>query len=270
MKDLLNHIPDFKDEVPEKIDSVEFRSVLADARNVLARAPKSENEISKRGKVPKKGAPPAEASGSSSSDGESDVGLENDESREADDIIAKLLDEIELEQADEPEAEENNKKKEISPPKEEASSKQEATPPSAEDDLQLPVVPQSAPVPPTTTDAQDDDPIAKAFEAQILARMAALKNPKPSSGSAGAVDSLGLPSAPTSSVGRGSGTTSSVFRKEPDLETWCVICQDDATVICYGCEEKLYCARCWKEGHIGPDVGWEERSHEWEKWKKPT
>jgi hypothetical protein len=54
-----------------------------------------------------------------------------------------------------------------------------------------------------------------------------------------------------------------------EIETWCIICQDDATVECVGCDGDLYCAKCWKEGHIGPDVGWEERRHEWLKYKKP-
>jgi hypothetical protein len=273
VKDLVNHIPDFKDEAPEKVDAVEVRSVLAEARNALARAPKSGSEIPKKEKVPRKGSPPAEANGSEPSGGESDSGgdgKEVDESNEADDIIARLLDEIELERAGEPDARDDNEKKDTPAPKEDGSSKKGVTPPSAEGELQLPGVPKFVPMPPATTDAPDGDPIAKAFEAQILARMAALKSSKPSSGSVGGVDSLGLPSAPTTSVGKGAGKTSSVFKKEPELETWCMICHDDATVICHGCEGRLYCARCWKEGHMGPNVGWEEKAHEWERWKKPT
>jgi len=53
-------------------------------------------------------------------------------------------------------------------------------------------------------------------------------------------------------------------------EDWCIICYDDATVQCLGCDGDLYCTKCWKEGHTGPDVGLEERRHKALAYNKST
>jgi len=81
-----------------------------------------------------------------------------------------------------------------------------------------------------------------------------------------------LPSAPTAAPRRKS-TTRSINPKLPqysekEIETWCVICNDDATVSCLGCEGDLYCVKCWKEGHMGKEAGFDERSHRWVKYKQ--
>jgi hypothetical protein len=48
---------------------------------------------------------------------------------------------------------------------------------------------------------------------------------------------------------------------DEDIESWCVICNEDATVRCLGCEGDLYCQECWAEGHTGPDAGYDETRH---------
>ncbi|KAI9811360.1 MAG: hypothetical protein M1827_005520 [Pycnora praestabilis] len=84
---------------------------------------------------------------------------------------------------------------------------------------------------------------------------------------------LSLPSAPTflPSSKPIKVTTqkkkSSQFTDE-EIETWCCICNDDATVRCLGCDGDLYCRGCWRDGHVGKEVGWEVRGHRWVEFKR--
>jgi hypothetical protein len=48
---------------------------------------------------------------------------------------------------------------------------------------------------------------------------------------------------------------------DEEIDSWCVICNDDATVRCLGCDGDLYCQKCWDEGHRGRDAGYEEKMH---------
>ena len=97
------------------------------------------------------------------------------------------------------------------------------------------------------------------------------KSPSPSRESTDDSEPLQLPSAPTTTPSRVSKMTKSSLPNftDTEIETWCVICNDDATVRCIGCDGDLYCAKCWREGHVGPDVGFEEKLHRWVKIARP-
>lgn len=109
------------------------------------------------------------------------------------------------------------------------------------------------------------------FEAQIISRMAALKGlggterSLPSAPTS-QVDELGLPVAPT--FAPGDRPVKGVYKRygytDEDAKTWCTICLEDGAVRCSGCDDDIYCARCWKEMHLGPSAGYDERTHRWE------
>lgn len=137
--------------------------------------------------------------------------------------------------------------------------------------LSLPAVPTELVDPaPTSGPAPRDG--ADPFESSIAARLAALKG-------AGApiihTDSLGLPSAPTfrpednTPTPKGRLAARSGYT-DADQKTWCIVCLEDGTIRCLGCDDgtgvgDVYCARCWKEMHVGPSAGYDERGHAWEK-----
>ena len=169
-----------------------------------------------------------------------------DESREVQDIVAKLMDEAELERNNEPEK--SDEEPEV--PAKETNDERELS------ELSLPSPPAKLPDP----GAEPDDKDTLDFASDIANRMAALR----------ASDDLGLPSAPTFKPMSLDPDERVKKYADEEIETWCVICQDNATVRCLGCDGDLYCAKCWKEGHVGPDAGWEEKRHKWLKYKKPN
>jgi hypothetical protein len=229
------------EEVVEATNPREVQRLLVDARKALLESKRKGADRLAKG----------ETKGESKKGGD---GGEKDESREAQVIIARVLDEVEMESKEE----EGRADGDI-----DADAK-EAEDSTKESDLELPGVPDKDPLPDTDLGRQQKADLD--FESDIAARLAALRTSGPFRPR---VDALGLPSAPTSAPGKsGASGTSGFTSRESVLETWCKICQDDATVQCHGCDEMLYCARCWKEGHMGPDVGWEEKGHEWSRYKK--
>lgn len=139
--------------------------------------------------------------------------------------------------------------------------------------LALPEVPSLLADPvPSTADGGGGGPTAGQdrrsldFENDIATRMAALKG----LGAGTDTDAFGLPSAPTfqpedrplRTVYRRPGYT------DEDQKTWCVVCLEDATVRCQGCDGDVYCARCWREMHVGPAAGFDERGHKWAKFER--
>jgi len=127
----------------------------------------------------------------------------------------------------------------------------------------LPTVPSQL-VDPVLGPTQEDN-----FENDISARMASLRG-------LGPLDALGLPSAPTfrpeehnPSSPSVKGLRSNKYTDE-DQKTWCVVCLEDATIRCVGCDEDAYCGRCWKEMHVGPSAGYDERGHQWVKFTRTS
>ena len=77
------------------------------------------------------------------------------------------------------------------------------------------------------------------------------------------LDSAHLPSIPTTAPSSRKSKTSSKGFSDEEIDSWCIICCANATVKCFGCDGDLYCWGCWREGHIGDDVGLEEKNHVW-------
>ena len=77
--------------------------------------------------------------------------------------------------------------------------------------------------------------------------------------------SLALPSAPTAAPSTRKPKFKPPGFSDHEIDSWCIICCANATVKCFGCDGDLYCWGCWREGHVGEDVGLEEKSHVWER-----
>jgi hypothetical protein len=179
-------------------------------------------------------------------DDEHEEGKKKTEDDEADDLIAQFMAELEISKKYDP----------PSPPPQDSDSdsgdrkidsdntKADAT----DDGLTLPSAPTELP--------EDNFARTQALEDAFTARLAALAAPSPQT------DSLGLPSAPSFSPRKKPPVTSNLQnRLDEEIDTWCVICQDDATLRCTGCDGDLYCHNCWMEGHRGESAGFEERTH---------
>ncbi|KAG9188681.1 hypothetical protein G6011_07386 [Alternaria panax] len=177
-----------------------------------------------------------------------DEGDEGDKKRteddEADDVIARVMAELEISKKYDP----------PSPPSEDDKSdsgdqKNESKGHTTEDGFTLPSAPNTLP--------EDDFARSQAIEDAFTARLAALAAPSLSQ-----TNSLGLPSAP-SFAPRNKPPVSTNLQKQVDdeVDTWCIICQDDATLKCLGCDGDLYCQNCWMEGHRGESAGFEEKRH---------
>lgn len=167
------------------------------------------------------------------------------EAEEADEVIARIMAELEISKKYDPPSPPppySNHDPESSAPTKSTSSNAENS------SLSLP----SAPT--TLKDSASSLDQTQALEDAFTLRLAALASP---------VDSLGLPSAPSfAPTAKPPKVQSNLQSKiDEEIDTWCIICQDDATLRCLGCEGELYCRNCWMEGHKGESAGREERGH---------
>jgi hypothetical protein len=170
----------------------------------------------------------------------------SEESELAAEYIQKVLDELKVtdwsgeDDAEEKEGENANVAGRITPEKNFKAGK-------ADDSiLDLPSVPSKPPAHEETKQDTDDD---------LLARLAALK------------DASGKNENISAKKGEEARWTS--IAKDEDVTEWCVICCDDATIKCLGCDGDLYCRACWREGHNSEDAGMEERMHKAVLYQKP-
>lgn len=185
-------------------------------------------------------------------------------------ILASTLDEVEWEKKNLPTTQNQD-----SDDEDQNDSKGDETT-SPDDFLRLPTVPTTLQTPSSSslknTNSSNNPNTTKT---NISSRLAALKSSSSPSPSSSTTITF-LPSAPTTLPKTPSSASSSPPTKNNNnnnkyngytptqIDKWCIICQDDATVLCVGCGRDFYCARCWKEGHVGPAVEWEVRRHEWE------
>ena len=187
--------------------------------------------------VPKDDEPRVEEGHSDDSDGEQ-------MNREVDDVVARFRDEAEVDAAlghDKPPQDDDEQGKD-----------QEDQPTDEPSDI-IPTLPSNLDSLPSTS-ASGSHPSSTSLD-DLTARMAALRAPTTS-------DDM-LPSVPTSQpAGKPvKRLTSTTAYTDDDVDSWCTVCLEDATLRCLGCDDDPYCARCWRDMHVGPAAGFDERSH---------
>lgn len=191
--------------------------------------------------------PQNDAAADKSADGEdkdkdSDDSDGQDMTREVDDVVARFRDEAEVDAAH---------KKEESSDEESGQGGDKEEQDQTDTDLALPSVPstlQDIPSSPPSSAPRDIN--------DITSRLAALRtSPSPSPSSE-------FPSVPTSRPAKApKRLTSKTNYADDDMDGWCTVCLEDATLRCMGCDKDPYCARCWHEMHVGPSAGFDERGH---------
>lgn len=182
------------------------------------------------------------------------------EDEETEDLISRIMAELEINKkygdvdvdvdVDEPPPHEDHPDPE--PHQEESPDSQPHPPPKQQPESPPP--PSSNPPPLSLPSAPKDHP-QDSLDDALTARFASLSKPSPPQS-----NDLNLPSAPSFAPGKKPTTVAAAFTDE-EIDSWCIICCDDATLKCLGCDGDLYCQNCWMEGHRGESAGLEERRH---------
>lgn len=220
--------------------------------------------------------PAGESETKKTSHDDEDEGSSDDDSegeqmtRDTDDILAQAVDEAEFENVNktpQPESKPNSPGHivESGTQSGEANEPTSAQESNESDPLDLPAVPRDLQDQANLPDpSQDDDD----FAASITSRMAALKVNTPILPSVPTkLGELNLPTAPTFAPADrpAPGLIKRFGFTDEDQKTWCTVCLEDGAIRCIDCDGDVYCARCWKEMHVGPNAGYDERGHRWEK-----
>ena len=162
---------------------------------------------------------------------------------EADEYVEQALVEAEVEKKQNP-ASTSHSDEDNSEHDADTSKHTESRTVPAASSLDLPAVPTSQAVtPPSPSDFSS----ATAVDDALTARMAALS----------------LPSTPSFTPAKKDGKGAKTQPTDKQVDSWCIICYDDAEVKCLGCDGDLYCRNCWREGHTGDEAGYEEKMHRW-------
>jgi len=221
-------------------DQRDIRRLVRDVRQVLPDV------------APRIGARKEDSSGGAG-DGEEEHGEdEEDESEseanmdeEADEYLAKVLAQVGIDEKYG--GEDTGRESDVEAEEQDSAQTQRSRTVSSEPastSLDLPSAPTDLPDVPVDEDSSTD--------ATLSARLA----------------SLSLPSAPSFLPSQKPVKVTKAKAKAPqftdeEIDSWCVICNDDAAVRCIGCDGELYCKVCWFEGHRGEGAGFEERGHRW-------
>jgi hypothetical protein len=236
LKELLADIPSADDWKVDPNDERNIQKLLKEAQDMLPVADEGDPEAPAAEPRRDQDDPSEEKHGSA--DDTADPQVNYNEDAEADEALQQILDELDGEEDFlQPEAKEAMVD---TPAKAPNAPESEARPDAPSDTFELPSAPYSEPLP--------------------------LQADQEQSGGNGS-DLIDLPSAPTSKPSTKAKSNLPVYTNE-EIDSWCVICNEDATVRCIGCDGDLYCANCWKEGHMTPDAGLEERQHRWVKHKR--
>ncbi|KAL6863843.1 hypothetical protein J3F83DRAFT_170273 [Trichoderma novae-zelandiae] len=174
------------------------------------------------------------------------------------DVIAQFQDEAALEAAL------RNAKDDDETASEQQDQGQDQDTQDGDADLALPTLP------PNLDDLSSFSPRRQSTTAKadalddITARMAALRAPA-SDEDEDEDASFSLPSVPSARPSAGDKPvrrlTSKTDYTDDDIDGWCTVCLNDATLQCLGCDDDPYCARCWREMHVGPAAAFDDRSH---------
>ena len=244
LEELLRDAPRENDATTTELTEAQVKALLEELSNSVPQV--EDDERTRRARSGKSGDFEDSGDRANDSDDSDGEGMKGD----VEDVIARYRDEMELER------ELTDTKDEDEDSAREEDTNAEAT---ATSSLDLPTVPS------TTTHPSSSSPHRQPTSLDDLTtRLSALRTP---SSSPKSQDPLSLPSVPSSKPTTAklpSGAkrlTSRTAYTDDDVDAWCTVCLEDASLTCLGCEGDPYCVRCWREMHVGPRVGFEERSH---------